>query len=172
MKKTIFTLAAIFMISSFSFGQNGAFSNGDKLLNIGLGLNSPYSGGIPLGASFELGVTDDISVGANIDYLSNNYKSYKFSAFYFGIRANYHFNELLEINNDQVDLYGGLSLGYRNFSWKDKVYGSNLENGYESGTYLGLIAGGKYYFSENIGAFLELGAGGATNARLGVAFKL
>ena len=172
MKKTIFTLAAIFAISSFSFAQNGAFNNGDKLLNIGVGLNSYYSGGSPLGASFEFGITDDISVGANIDFLSNNYKGYKFRAFYFGVRANYHFNELLEINNDQVDLYGGITIGHRSFSWTDNVYGNSLGKTYESGTYLGLMIGGKYYFSDNIGAFLELGAGGATNARIGVAFKL
>ncbi len=172
MKKTIFTMVAIFAISSFSFAQNGAFSNGDKLLNIGIGLNSYYNGGSPLGASFEYGITDDISVGANIDYLSTKYNGYKFNAFYFGVRANYHFNELLEINNDQVDLYGGLSLGYRSFSWTDHFYESSLGKGYGSGTYLGLIVGGKYYFSDNIGAFLELGAGGASNARIGVAFKL
>ena len=172
MKKTIFTLTAFFAISSFSFAQNGAFSMGDKLLNIGIGLNSYYKGGSPLGASFEFGVTDDISVGGNIDYLSNKYNGYKFSAFYIGARANYHFNEILEIKNDNVDLYGGLSLGYRSFSWADNFYGNSLGKGYTSGTFLGLIVGGKYYFSENIGAFMELGAGGATNARIGVALKL
>ena len=172
MKKTILTLVAIFSLSIFSFAQNGAFSNGDKLLNLGIGLNSYYSGGNPLGASLEFGITDDISVGANIDYLSTKYNGYKFSAFYFGARANYHFNELLEINNDQVDLYGGLSIGYRSFSWKDNVYGSSLGKTYSSGTYAALIVGGRYYFSDNIGAFMELGVGGATNAHIGVAFKL
>ena len=172
MKKSIFTVCAVFLISSFSIAQNGAFNFEDKLLNIGIGIKSYYGGGIPLGASFEYGLTDDISVGANIDYLSTKYNGYKFSAFYFGLRASYHFNELLEINKDNVDVYGGLTIGYRKFSWVNNVYEGTLGKSYESGVYLGALVGGKYYFSDNMGAFAELVAGGATNARLGLAFKL
>ncbi|MEO6135419.1 MAG: hypothetical protein ABIP35_09715 [Ginsengibacter sp.] len=174
MKKAIFLCVAMMAIGSLSFAQNGAFKNGDKLLNVGIGVNSYYSGGIPVGASFEVGVTDDISVGGNIDFLSSNYGAgagAKFTAIYFGARANYHFNEILNINNDQVDVYGGLTLGYRSFSWKDN-FGGYLGNAYKSGLYLGALVGGKYYFTDNIGAFLELGAIGSTNARIGVAFKL
>lgn len=173
MKKTIFTIIAVFAINTFSFAQNGAFSNGDKLLNIGIGVNSHYSGGIPVGASLEFGITDDISVGANLDYLSHKYTGgSKFTAVYFGARANYHFNTLLNIENDRVDLYGGLTLGYRSFSWKDSDFGDLLGKSYGSQIYLGALIGGKYYFSNNIGAFIELGELGSTNARIGVAFKL
>ena len=77
--------------------KNGAFSKNDKLLNIGIGINSYYSGGIPFGASYEQGITDNISVGANADYLSNDYLSFKFTAIYIGVRASYHVNELLNI---------------------------------------------------------------------------
>ena len=101
MKKAIFLCVAMMAIGSLSFAQNGAFSNGDKLLNVGIGVNSYYSGGIPVGASFEVGVTDEISVGGNVDFLSSNYVGgNKFTAIYFGARANYHFNEILNINNE------------------------------------------------------------------------
>lgn len=149
--------------------------NGDKLLNVGIGVNSYYRGGIPFGASLEFGVTDAISVGGNVDYLSSNYgagSGFKFTALYFGARANYHFNEILKIESDKVDVYGGLTLGYRSFSWKDNYENDLLGGSYGSGVYLGGLVGGKYYFSNNIGAFLELGAIGSTNARIGVAFKL
>ena len=173
MKNSIFTIIAFFAISTISFAQNGAFSNGDKLLNIGIGVNSHYSGGIPLGASLEFGITDDISVGANVDYLSYKYASdFKFTAVYFGARANYHFNEILNINNNNVDLYGGLTLGYRSFTWKDSNFENTLGKSYGSQIYLGAQIGGKYYFSDNVGAFLELGELGSSNARIGVAFKL
>lgn len=172
MKKSIFTIIAVFAISTFSFAQNGAFNMGDKLLNIGIGVNSHYSGGHPIGASLEFGVTEEISVGVNVDYLSYKYReSFKFSAVYFEARANYHFNEILNINNDHVDIYGGLSLGYRSFSWKKNDFGTSLKKIYGKGYYWGVQIGSKYYFSENVGAFLELGELGSSNARIGVAFK-
>ncbi len=154
--------------------QAQAYEKGDKLLNIGIGLNSYYSSGIPLNASFEVGVTDDISVGGSLDYLSSKYtilNDYKFTAIYIGARGSYHFNKLLNLNSDKVDLYGGLGLGYRSFSWSDGFTSNVLGDSYGSGIYFGLHIGGKYYFSESIGGFAELGATGATNARLGVAFK-
>lgn len=173
MKKAIFLFFAMMAIGSLSFAQNGAFNNGDKLLNIGVGVNSYYSGGIPVGASFEVGVTDAISVGGGVDFLSSNYGGgNKFTAIYLGARANYHFNEVLNITSDKVDVYGGLSLGYRSFTWKDNYNNDLLGKSYGSGVYLGALVGGKYYFTENVGAFLELGAIGSTNARIGVAFKL
>src|SRR5690606_2759315 len=136
MKKSIITLMAIFMVTTFSFAQNGAYNIGDKLLNIGIGVNSHYSGGIPVGASLEFGVTDDISVGANVDYLSHKYMDdFKFTAVYFGARANYHFNNLLNISNDKVDVYGGLALGYRSFSWKNSEFGDVLGKSYGSQIY-------------------------------------
>ncbi len=149
--------------------KNGAFSKNDKLLNIGIGINSYYSGGIPFGASYEQGITDNISVGANADYLSNDYLSFKFTAIYIGVRASYHVNELLNIKSDKIDLYGGPTLGYRSFSWKDNDidYGDS----YGSGIYLGAYAGGKYYFNNKLGVFAELGAIGSTNARVGLAVK-
>jgi len=160
-------------MSKLSFGQ---FQKGDKLLNIGIGLNSYYSSGIPINGSFEVGVTDDISVGGSVDYLSSKYSygfgDWKFTAFYIGGRGSYHFNKVLNLNSEKVDLYGGLGLGYRSFSWSDDLGQSNVVSGsYGSGIYIGLHVGGKYYFTENIAAFAEFGAIGATNARIGIAFK-
>ncbi|MEQ9414505.1 MAG: hypothetical protein RIF39_11770, partial [Cyclobacteriaceae bacterium] len=88
-----------------------------------------------------------------------------------GARGSYHFSELLNLNNEKIDLYGGLTLGYRNFSWSDSGFGSGLGNSYGSRAFLGIYAAGRYYFSEKVGAFLEVGAVGSTNAKLGVAFK-
>lgn len=155
--------------------QNGGFAKGDKLLNIGVGVNSYYSGGFPLGASFEVGVTDEISVGANVDYLSSKYSGfgfdYKFTTIYFGARGSYHFNEILSIDNDKIDLYAGATVGFRSFTFKDKYSGESLTGTYGSGVYLGAFIGGKYFFTDNVAAFAELGAIGSTNVRLGVAFK-
>lgn len=149
--------------------QNGGYKKEDKLLNIGIGVNSFYDGGIPIGASYEKGITNNISVGVNADYLSSDFSSFKFTAIYFGVRASYHVNELLKIENDKIDLYGGPTLGYRSFSWKDTD--QNLGDNYGSGLFLGAYIGGRYYLNNKIGLFTELGSIGSTNARIGITYK-
>lgn len=165
------------VLASYVTAQEYGYNKGDKLLNLGVGVNSYYSGGTPLSISFESGIANQVSVGASVDYLSNKYNagtvtSYKFTALYFGARASYHVNELLNIEQEKIDLYAGLTIGYRNFSWKDKYSNSTLSDRYGSGLFVGGHIGGKYYFTRTIGAFTELGAVGSTNFRLGVAVKL
>lgn len=176
MKKTTLVIAILAMVNCICTAQKndsyGAYKKGDLMLNVGIGVNSYYDGGIPIGASFEKGITDDISIGANVDYLSYKYTDeYKFTAIYFGVRGSYHFNELLEIESNKIDLYGGATLGYRSFSFSDTYYGGSISDSYGSGIYAGAYVGGKYYFGAKTGAFVELGAIGSTNARVGVAFK-
>lgn len=165
-------LALAFNATAQEFGYN----KGDKLLNLGVGVNSYYNGGIPLSVSFESGITDQISVGAGVDYLSNKYEvesnaSFKFTAIYFGARASYHVNELLNLDNEKVDLYAGATVGYRSFTWKDNYSNSSLKNSYGNGIFFGGFIGGKYFFTERLGAFAELGAAGSTNAKVGLALK-
>lgn len=173
MKKVFFIcLVGLFGISGTAIAQ---YSKGDNLLNLGIGVNSYYSGGIPLSASFEVGVTDEISVGAGLDYLTyrNNFSGTRvgFSAAYFGLRGSYHFSKAINLNVPELDLYGGASLGYRSFKWRDDYNGIGLGNVYSSSVFLGIFVGARYYFDPKVGAFLEAGAGGSSNARVGVAFK-
>lgn len=104
-------------------GSNGGFQEGDKLLNVGVGLSSYYYG-TPIGLSFESGVSKDISVGLQLDYNSGDYDdydyygynyryySYGYSAYYVGARGSYHLGDALKIRSDKVDLYVGAGLGY------------------------------------------------------------
>jgi hypothetical protein len=175
-KKISITFLLFVGLASTVCAQDKAFAKGDKLLNLGVGVNSYYSGGVPLSVSFESGITDQISVGPSIDYLSNKYSvggslSYKFTALYFGVRASYHVNELLNIDEENIDLYGGVTIGYRSFSWKDKYSGGSLSGNYGSGIFIGGYIGGKYFFTQRFGAFAELGAVGSTNGRIGVAAR-
>lgn len=175
MKKCFLILLLAGCFSGNGFSQS--FSKKDILLNVGLGINSPYDGGIPLGASLEVGVSDVISAGGAFDWCSYKYgysnnTYYRYRVSYFGIRGSYHFNQLLKINNDKVDLYAGLTLGYRSFAWRDPFPGTGLKKVYGSEGYLGAHVGVKYYFKEKVGGFLEFGDFGSTNARIGVGFKL
>lgn len=176
MKKTNLLLVIFATSSLIGMAQKGGYAKKDNLLNFGVGVNSYYDNGIPLGASFEKGITDVISVGANVDYVSSKYNygsgySYKFTTLYFGARGSYHVNELLNMDNEKIDLYGGATIGFRSFKWKDTYSDESLSGSYGSGIYFGAFIGGKYYFSSKVGAFVELGAIGSTNARVGAGFK-
>ncbi|NTD99176.1 porin family protein [Agrobacterium tumefaciens] len=160
-----------------------AYSKGDNLLNVGIGIGSPffgsgYSSSLPVNpsVSFEKGITNEISVGGQVAYASSKYKvdvpgsnySFKQNAFYIGARGSYHFNELFKLD-PKFDLYGGASLGYVIASVSDNE-GFNGTTG--SGVGFGLFAGGKYYFSTNTSVFAEVGYQSLAVLNVGIAFKL
>lgn len=179
MKKFNFPLLLVIglLAGTQSFAQ---YAKGDKLLNAGIGLSSYYGGGLPIGASFEVGVTDEISVGAQIDYYSWSYNygylglndRYRYTFIPVAVRGSYHVNKLLNLNNDKVDLYGGLALGYyiSSFSYNGASPGYVYDNSYGNRVLFGLHLGGRYYFKPNLGAFAELGYG-VSALKLGVTFK-
>ncbi len=174
MKKIFsFIFVLSLLISSASFAQ---YEKGDKLLNVGIGLSSYYGGGLPIGASFEYGVTDDISVGAQIDYYSWGYNfgsgyKYKYTFLPIAVRGSYHLNKVLNLNTDKVDLYGGAALGYYISSYSDNSgYTGIYDNGYGNKVLFGIHAGARYYFKPTLGAFAELGYG-VSALKIGVAFK-
>ncbi len=169
-------LSSLFLVALLAFSAQNAtaqsYQQGDKLLNVGVGLGTYGAGGLGLGGSFEYGIHEAISVGVlggysgRSNYLGSNTR---WSVLTIGARGSYHFNELLNLDNDQIDLYAGLGLGYRNISWN--YNGIGLGDGYGAGgiLFLGHI-GGKYYFQPNLGIFAELGSGFGT-LQAGLAFK-
>ena len=174
MKKllTISFLLALTATTSFK-GFSQAFKQGDKLLNAGIGLNSYYGNGLPIGASFEVGITEAISVGGQVDYNSGSYGgvgyNWGYTALYFGGRGSYHLNEVFKINNDKLDTYAGIGLGFQSFKWSDASFGAG--SAYGSGVYFNYFVGGRYMFANSVGAFLELGSTGFSNVRAGVTLK-
>ena len=158
-----------------------AYEKGDNLLNVGVGLSSYYYG-TPFGVTYEAGIDKDISVGAQIDYNSSTYNDYNYyygssyynnrwgyTATYFGLRASYHANRVLNIRGDKFDLYAGLGLGYISFKWKDDSYGRSVE--YGSRAFFNYFIGGKYYFTNKFGAFVEFGYTGLSSTRVGLSAK-
>jgi hypothetical protein len=167
-KNLLLTLVLAAVVGSAAFAQSkSAFSKGDNLLNLGIGLGSPYFGSgysssLPVNptVSFEHGITDAISVGAEVSYASSKYSygilgsnySFKESATFIGARGSYHFNELLNLDS-KFDVYGGATIGY-------VIVSVSNNQGYTasaaSGAGFGAFAGGKYYFSK-IAVYAELG---------------
>jgi hypothetical protein len=80
---------------------------------------------------------------------------------------------VLQLNEEKIDLYAGLGLGYQRFRWDDDAYGYGYgySYNYRSGVFFNYFVGGKYYFTPKVGAFVELGYTGLSSSRVGVSFK-
>jgi hypothetical protein len=142
---------------SLGFGVSGLY--GDK--------KSPL-----VAVSGEYGLNDVISVGGVIGRSSSSqHYDYFWSTWnvnwtytVLAVRGSYHLSDMIE--NDKVDLYAGASLGYNMVSINDGR--SDLLGG--SYVLYGLHAGGRYFFTDRVGAFAELGLG-LGNLALGVSTR-
>jgi hypothetical protein len=164
MKSIIITLLALLTLttvnaqkSSTSKKENSGvvFEKGTKVAQIGIGLGGKL--GLPIGASFEMGITGKIGVGAYAGFASKTYdlgtNKYTVSNIIIGARGNYHFYK-----TDKIDAYGGALLGYNvaKAKWKNT---SNLATpSYGGVTWSGLI-GARYYVQPTLAVFGELGYG-------------
>jgi hypothetical protein len=182
-KNLLFTALLFVMTSSLAIAQSkSAFSNGDNLLNIGIGVGSPYFGAgysasLPINptVSFEHGITDAISVGGTASFATSKYNynllgtgySIKETAVFLGVRGSYHFNQLWNIP-DNFDVYGGASIGYVIVSVSDSQgYSASAA----SGAGFGVFAGGKYYFQSNLAVYAELGYQSLSVLNAGITLK-
>ena len=141
---------------------------GKNFLNVGIGIGTYYEG-LPFGASFEHGFTDNISAGVFVDYSTHSYSDFpgsKLNIIYGGIRGSYHFARLLNVTNPKFDPYAGVSLGYYSVNFTSGDFGSP----YSSTVFFGAHAGAQYLFSNNVGGFAEVGYGVAA-LNLGLTFK-
>lgn len=144
--------------------------------------NTGYSVSPTLNASFEHGVGylgdgvvgiggffgrrtvryQDVSQSGSVGYAYDR----RWTNTVIGARGSFHYNEWH--GNDKLDLYAGLMLGYNIGGYKDRStttvngvttsYEENSRNNYSFVTYSTYI-GGRYFFTEMIGAYLELGWG-------------
>ena len=178
MFKKVF-LAALALIGSVSLANaQEVFQKGTTAINAGIGLGSYYSGITipPLSISLDYGVADNlingnngsISVGGFAGYTasSHTYGAYK-STFYYialGGRGAFHYQFA-----PKLDTYAGLMVSYDIAS----ASSNNIDTSWVATSNFNwtLFLGGRYFFTEKIGAFAELGYG-FYNLNLGVTFKL
>lgn len=191
--KTIITLAALAGTLLFGAGsaQAQSYTTGTNALNLGVGFgySIAYGGGTAtpvLSASFEHGFAPlgpgIVGGGAVFSYQGNSWSwtdgygdSYheKWRTMLFGIRGTWHPDVLV---GDKYDVYGGVQLGYYHYAWtytESGPYVSNYhyENPLNSHIGIGLVAGGRYYFTNAIGIFGEVGYD-ISYLKLGLTVKL
>lgn len=183
MKKFILPLFVIALFVVQAHAQD-VFVKGDKVVNLSVGVGSSlYSGSVygsvtpALGASFEVGVVDDLfdensalGVGAYVGYTGAKFdgfgNDFKTSSFIIGARGAVHYQFI-----DRLDTYGGLMLGYNivNSDWESGLPGYDADYT-DSKLLLDLYIGGRYYFTDNVAGLLEIGSGIAY-LNIGVALK-
>jgi hypothetical protein len=156
MKKTLLMLFVAAVLSVTTDKAFAQFEKGDKLLNLGIGGGGYgfYGGGFAVGGSFEVGIHDFISVGAQADIRFYSYgylyaaKS-SYVALPIAARGSYHYGKhFLKI--DKLDLYAGPALGF-NIDGNDYYTASPIV--------IGAFAGARYYFKPAMGVFAELAGG-------------
>lgn len=184
---SLLALPAFLFSSSEACSQ--AFTEGSNVVSLGYGgvtlLGSlsqnfddyndvQYKGMGPLYFKFEHAMTDNIGLGVNVAYATNewsydyastdangnavNYKETTSRSTYSILaRFNYHIG-----SNDKFDPYVGFGMGYRDATWK---YDTTNPDGTTNVDIKGLMPfgmeltiGARYFFTENIGLYAEVGA--------------
>lgn len=165
--KKLLLIITLALVSGWTFGQN-PFPKGRTQLNLGVGLSS---WGVPIYFGIDRGVGSDFSIGGELSFrdFNDRYDNIKYNHSITGIsgNANYHFNRILEIDNNW-DLYAGVNLGFYIWSSPDEYRGNHSS---ELG--LGAQLGARYYFSDKVGLNLEFGSGNAfSGGKIGVTIKI
>lgn len=171
-RKKIFAIVlAVLFVSSLSLAQTtGLFKKGGLYITPQIGLNS-FS--LPIGASVEYGLTENIGIGGTVTYWGWSEAYWKSSVIVISAEGLYH---LTNLNLDKIDLYGGVGLGYGIYSFSYKSgYGTDYGSSGSSGLDLGLIIGGRYYFSPKMAVSLRIinsliGSWSSFGAAVGVTF--
>jgi hypothetical protein len=191
-KKGILVLVLAGLLAGGAFAQTWydsyapGIDAGKVFINTGIGFGfSAYSMGLPpisVSADFKLPVNLPITLGgtAAISTWKDSYGSgifennITYTNIGFGARGMYHFNFV-----KNLDTYTGLTLGYVVQTAKVK-YGSYYDNlpssfktSYDGTSFFlfGFNLGARYFFTNNFGAYLELGYSGLQVVSLGASFK-
>lgn len=187
MKKTFITIFALLTVTAMT-AQDIRFKEGNKVLNLGIGLGSTLYSGLyyktkvpPVSASLEFGFMDNLfdvenlnlGLGGYLGFTSSKYEysifgstwGWEYSSLIVGARGALHY-PLVE----KLDTYSGLLLGYNIVT--SKSFGEGATGSASgSGIAYSWFVGGRYYFTDNLAGMVELGYGIAY-LNLGVAFKL
>ena len=158
MTKITTTLVAATLCAALSLHSFKAEAQASTDLHLGIGLGATFAGGLPVGASIDFPITDDISVGGLFAYQRWGQRfladEFSYTILTFGARGAYHLS--LDELPAELDPYGGVMLAFQSVRVNgfEDTFGFNpLGNRF----YPGIFVGANYNFSERLGAFAELG---------------
>lgn len=176
---TVFTLSQI--------AAQGAFKTGDLVANLGVGFGwYSYAFGATSLPAFSLSLEKGLKEVQNIGPLSiGGIVGYKHASYAYSSIYDYGWNDIIIaargalhydlFKSSKVDTYGGVALGVRLQNYSYFIYnlngvGEKAHTNYTHGLFA-LYLGGRYFFSEKVAAFGELGYG-LGYLTLGLSFKI
>jgi opacity protein-like surface antigen len=162
----------ILINAGIGFGPTGDYKNGVIPLSVSADFKLPIDIPLTVGGIFTYSQWKlTISIPTNI--WGTSYENYdlRWNNFGLGVRVMYHFNFV-----KNFDVYTGITLGYviqtLDASYYDDI--ATVTGSYDAQSFFlfGVNVGARYFFTEYIGAYLEVGWSGLQFASLGVTFKL
>jgi len=182
MKKFVIGCSLFCFIAVQASAQIPSFVKGDNVAGIGIGFGgynfgTGYSGTPYFTGYFENCVKDNLfdeksslGIGGTLGYKSNKWESsgwgYKYTYFLIGVRGALHYAFV-----DKLDTYAGLMIGYRGSSSKEIGTPIGVKASSWGGMTSDIFVGARYYFTDNVAAFLELGYSWFSVGTIGVSFK-
>ena len=163
------TIAGLFL-AGLTVSAQANVESGTIRLNAGGGVSDL---GVMAYFGADFGVADKITVGGELSLRHRNLNNWKHTGFGFITNGNYHFGEHIKGLPSELDLYGGLSLGYYNWSssWEGTRGYSVTYSGYDSGIVFLAQAGARWFFTKNWAANAELHAGSFYGVKAGVTYQ-
>lgn len=188
MKKLVILLITAALMTIFAasiFAQERAFEDKTNVIQAGIGFGlagmyydmkippiiAAYDRAVFINElPFSFGAVAGLAQSGTTFTLAGEEWTYKWTYIMIGGRASYHF----DIGVEKLDLYAGVLLGYNIVKLKEEVPAGweAYTTGISGTSYFlwGIDAGARYFFTPNIGAYLELGYGLAY-IHGGIAFK-
>jgi len=173
--RSFLVAAAVVALPSLASAQDRTLNVGYTDIGAVIGLGNIGDAGISIGGRFERVIKElpDLGSGTIGIGVAADMYSYDFGSFYtyryipIGVTANYHFN----LENKKLVPFLGLGLGYSilSCSYDGPTFGIDLCP--NSGIYFIGHAGARYFFSDNMALYGDVGAGAAT-LNVGLVFKL
>ena len=173
MKKLTLAFVVIAVLCLLVSTGNAQYEKAKSYLGprIGIGVNGSS---IAFGAGYEYGVTDEISIGALVDYYQYSYTAWsdwggKYTYIIIGAQGNYHFGKTLKWDS-KLDPFAGVVLAYENITWKWNDQSYDVYSPTASGITFGGQAGIRYFLSPSLALYGQVGFG-ITYLKAGVDFK-
>lgn len=175
MKKLLYSLGTTLCLALVSTPVSAQYAQGQSDINLGVGFVSSF--GLPISVSYDYAYSDKISIGGIFSYASSS-EDFGFGGFAYswnytymivGARGMYHFDFV-----DNMDTYAGVLLGYNIASAKfdgDPALEALVTEPSVGGLAWGITAGARYHFTDNLGAFAELGYG-VSVINVGLTYKM